>query len=106
MAGRGEPLLLAAPSDPRLLIWREGGWQVAADPLQVSTKAKERRPGIGPGMIGLQLLKWQSGVQVGLIMCANGGSSIRDWLQDRPLYRQCVDQIHASGGRIDGVLFL
>jgi hypothetical protein len=88
MAGRGEPLSLASPSDPRLLIWRTSGWQVAADPLQLPTNAKDRRPGIGPGMIfGLQLLKWQSGVQVGLIMCADGGSSIRAWLPDGPCTR-------------------
>jgi len=107
MAGRGEPLSLASPSDPRLLIWRTSGWQVAADPLQLPTNAKDRPPGIGPGMtFGLQLVKWQSGVQVGLIMCANGGSSIREWLPDRPLYTQCLDQIRAVGSRIDGVLFL
>ena len=107
MAGRGQPLSLGSPSNPRLLIWRTNGWQVAADPLQLPTNAKDHAPGIGPGMIfGLQLLKWQPDVQVGLIMCADGGSSIRAWLPDRALYGQCLDQIRAVGGRIDGVLFL
>jgi len=57
-------------------------------------------------IFGLQLVKWQPGVQVGLIMCANGGSSIREWMPDQPLYTRCLDQIHAVGNRIDGVLFL
>jgi len=107
MAGRGQPLLLAAPTDPRLVIWRSNAWQVAADPLQLSTNRKGLQPGIGPGMIfGLQLVKWQPRVQVGLIMCANGGSSIRQWMSDRPPYARCLDQIHAAGNRIEGVLFL
>jgi len=107
MAGRGGPLSLASPSNPRLLIWRRDGWQIAADPLQLPTNARDHSPGIGPGMtFGLQLVKWQPDVQIGLIMCADGGSSIRAWLPDRPLYRQCLDQIHAAGTRIAGVLFL
>jgi hypothetical protein len=55
---------------------------------------------------GLQLLKWQPGARIGLIMCASGGSSIRAWTPDRPLYLQCLDQIRAVGNRIAGVLFL
>jgi hypothetical protein len=107
MGGRGEPLSLASPSNPGLLIWRAGGWLVAADPLELPRNARDHRPGIGPGMtFGLQLLKWQPGVQVGLVMCASGGSTIREWLPDRPLYTQCLDQIRAAGARIDGVLFL
>jgi hypothetical protein len=107
MGGRGQPLSLASPSDPRLLIWRANGWQVAADPLQLPKNASDHRPGIGPGMtFGLQLVKWQPGVQVGLVMCASGGSRIREWLPGRPLYTQCLDQIRAAGTRIDGVLFL
>jgi hypothetical protein len=107
MAGRGQPLSLAAPTDPRLLIWRTSAWQLAADPRQLSTNRKGLQPGIGPGMIfGLQLVKWQPGVYVGLIMCANGGSSIRQWMPDRPLYAQCLEQIRATGIRIAGVLFL
>src|SRR5262245_51949303 len=107
MAGRGGPLTLASPSNPRLLIWRTNGWQIATDPLQLPANARDHSPGIGPGMtFGLQLVKWQPDVQIGLIMCADGGSSIRAWLPDRPLYRQCLDQIHAAGTRIAGVLFL
>jgi len=30
MAGRGQPLSLAAPTDPRLVIWRSSAWQTAA----------------------------------------------------------------------------
>jgi hypothetical protein len=104
MVGRGFPLSTASPTDPRLLLWREGRWQKASDPLG---PPDDPRSGIGPGMtFGLQVVKrlpWR----VGLVMCAKGSTSIRDWRPDGPLYRSCVDQVRAAGGgRPAGILFL
>ena len=68
MAGRGLPLTIASPPNPRLLVWRDG-WQEAADPLSTDPEA-----GIGPGMtFGLQLLRHLPGTRVGMVMCAVGG---------------------------------
>jgi hypothetical protein len=98
MVGRGvgQP----SPSNPRLLAWR-GGWKVAADPLGSDAEA-----GIGPGMtFGLQVLRRVSG-NIGLVMCAVGGTSIADWQPEGDLYRSCAAQVNAAGGHVDGVLFL
>ena len=45
-------------------------------------------------------------VRIGLLMCAVGATSIKDWDPDGPLYAACVNQMRASGGRIAGVLYL
>ncbi len=107
MAGHGQPLSFASPTDARLLVWRETAWQVAADPLEPPANPPRDDEGIGPGMtFGLQLLKREPSVRIGLIMCAKGGSSIQDWDPDGSLYGACADQVRAVGGRIAGVLFL
>lgn len=105
MVGRGFPLSLASPTDPRLLIWRDGRWQTASDPLGTPNNPNS---GIGPGMtFGLQLLKKLPSWRIGLVMCAKGATSIEDWHPDRNLYRSCVEQARAAGGgRPAGILFL
>jgi hypothetical protein len=105
MVGRGFPLTMASPTDPRLLLWRDGRWQIASDPLG---PPDDPRSGIGPGMtFGLQVLKRLPAWRVGLVVCAKGSTPIEDWQPDKPLYRACVEQVHASGGgRPAGILFL
>ena len=105
MVGRGFPLSMASPTDPRLLIWRDGRWQTASDPLGPSS---DPNSGIGPGMtFGLQLLKKLPSWRIGLVMCAKGATSIQDWQPDKKLYRSCVEQARAAGGgRPAGILFL
>jgi hypothetical protein len=101
MLGRGKPLTLASPTDPRLQIWRTSAWQLASDPLGGGDN------GIGPGMtFGLSLLDLEPGETVGLVMCAKGSTSIADWLPDAQAYRKCIAQARASGGPVAGVLFL
>lgn len=105
MVGRGQPLSLASPPNPRLLEWRgDGGWQVAHDPLG---PVSDGAIGIGPGMtFGLQIAKHRPGSYVGLVMCAAGGTSIAEWQPTGDLYRNCVAQVQASGAKVAGVLFL
>jgi Carbohydrate esterase, sialic acid-specific acetylesterase len=105
MVGRGFPLSLASPTDPRLLLWRGGSWQTASDPLG---PADDPRSGIGPGMtFGLQLVKRLPGWRIGLVMCAKGSTSIEDWQPGKALYRSCVTAVRAAGSsRPAGVLFL
>ena len=105
MVGRGFPLSLASPTDPRLLLWRDAHWQTASDPLG---PPNDPNSGIGPGMtFGLQLLKRQPSWRIGLVMCAKGATSIQDWQPEKALYRSCVEQARAAGGgRPAGILFL
>jgi hypothetical protein len=104
MVGQGQPLSLAAPTDPRLLLWRDGKWQVATDPLG---SPDLRRRGVGPGMIfGLQVLKRQPGETIGLIMCAKNGSSISEWQPGEDLYQRCIQAARAAATPVAGILFL
>lgn len=105
MLGRGFPLSQGDQGDPRLMSWREDGWQVAADPLGGPADVDN---GIGPGMtFGLAILHATPGLTVGLIQCAHGGTTIGDWQPDGKWYQACMEKIHASGATaVVGVLFL
>lgn len=104
MVGRGLPLSLGPPTNPRLLNWRDGAWQTASDPLGPPSDPSS---GIGPGMtFGLQLLKRQPTWRIGLVMCAKGSTRIEDWAPDGPVYRSCVKTVKAAGDTVAGILFL
>jgi hypothetical protein len=105
MVGRGFPLSLASPTDPRLLVWRDGAWETASDPLGPPDKPSS---GIGPGMtFGLQVVRRLPTWRVGLVMCAKGATSIEEWQPDKSLYRSCVSEVRRAGGqRPAGILFL
>ena len=100
MVGQGLPLTLSSPSDSRLLEQTQSGWRVAADPLSETG-------GIGPGMtFGLQLLRDQPGVTIGLVMCAVGGTSISQWQPGEAYYEHCAAAARAAGAPVAGILFL
>ncbi len=104
MLGRGQPLSLASPTSPWLELWREGRWQTASDPLGRPEVLKD---GIGPGMtFGLQLVKREPGVTVGLIMCAVGDTAIAEWQPGQAPYEGCVSAVRAAGATVTGLLFL
>jgi hypothetical protein len=105
MLGRGQPVSKGAASDPRLLAWRKnGGWQVAVDPLGDPTDSAN---GVGPGMtFGLGAIQMLDPQTVGLVQCAVAGTTISKWAPPHSLYTNCIDQVRQAGGHIDGVLFL
>ncbi len=70
-----------------------------------------RRKGAGPGLpFALEMVR-RTGVPVGLIPCAHGGTSMDQWspdLKDRggeSLYGAMLRRIRLAGGRIRGVLW-
>jgi hypothetical protein len=104
MLGRGFPLSAGAPSDSRLLVWRENGWQVAADPLG---NPADTANGVGPGMtFGLGVLRTLHARAVGLVQCAVAGTTITKWEPPHSVYTSCIDQVRAAGGHVDGIIFL
>src|SRR5262249_42497259 len=105
MLGRGFPLSKGAPSDARLLVWRkDGGWQVAVDPLGDPTNKEN---GVGPGMtFGLGAIQTLDPETVGIVQCAVGGTAISKWEPPHSVYENCIDQVTAAGGHIDGIIFL
>jgi hypothetical protein len=104
MLGRGTPVSKGAKSDSRLLVWRKSAWQVAADPLG---DPKDKHNGVGPGMtFGLGAIRTLSPQTVGLVQCAVGGTTISKWEPPHSAYSNCITQVRAAGGHIDGIIFL
>ncbi len=106
MVGRGQPISDGTgPVDPNLLLFRDGAWEVAQDPLGPSN---DSRRGVGPGMtFGLGILSHEpTGTIVGLVMCARGATSISVWLPGHSRYEACKREARAAGGSVAGLVFL
>jgi carbohydrate esterase-like sialic acid-specific acetylesterase len=104
MLGRGFPISAGAPSNPGLLVWRTKGWKIAADPLG---NKKDSANGVSPGMtFGLGALADLAPETVGLVMCAVSGTTISKWEPPHSVYTNCINQVRAAGGHVDGILFL
>lgn len=105
MAGMGPLAGYAAPDlGGRAWVLRGGAWKPAAEPLGEGS-------GVGPGVAFAQrLLELDPGRTVGLVPCARGGSTLRQWQPRDPsaLYRSCVAMARAAQprGRIAGILVL
>ena len=67
--------------------------------------------GVGPGLAFARYLYKKTGVPIGLIPCAKGGSSMQQWdpkLKQRggdSLYGACLRRIQAAGGKITGMIW-
>jgi Carbohydrate esterase, sialic acid-specific acetylesterase len=104
MLGRGFPLSDGASSDDHLLVWRKKAWKIAADPLG---DKKVDANGVGPGMtFGIGALQHLQPETVGVVMCAVSGTTISKWQPSRTVYTNCINQVRAAGGHVDGILFL
>jgi len=89
MAGRGytsevEPIL-----DERILMLRNGRWQMMEEPIHNDRAVA----GIGPAASFAKLwLDAHPNETIGLIPCADGGTSIEDWAPDGVLTRHAISE--------------
>ncbi|SCS20183.1 sialate O-acetylesterase [Staphylococcus caeli] len=89
MAGRGytnevEPIL-----DERILMLRNGRWQMMEEPIHNDRAVA----GIGPAASLAKLwLDAHPNETIGLIPCADGGTSIEDWAPDGVLTRHAISE--------------
>jgi hypothetical protein len=104
MSGRGKPINKGTRNtDHHLVAWQNGAWQIATDPLQ----GPDTESGVGPGMtFGLQVMQYEPGKTIGLILCSVGGTTMSQWLPGGSLYQYCVNQALATGRPLGGMLFL
>lgn len=89
MAGRGLINEVPMICNERILMLRNAGWQMMAEPINYD------RPNAGIGLAGSFAAMWcmeHEGEQIGLIPCAEGGSSLDDWAVDKNLFKNAVIQ--------------
>ena len=89
MAGRGFINEVPMICNERILMLRNAGWQMMAEPINYD------RPNAGIGRAGSFAAMWcmeHEGEQIGLIPCAEGGSSLDDWAVDKNLFKNAVIQ--------------
>jgi hypothetical protein len=105
MVGRALPVSEGTGVTSNLMLFRDGVWQAAADPLG---PADSLSSGVGPGMtFGVGALGHEPpGTTVGLIMCAQGSTSIADWKPGKSTYNACKSAVRAAGGVVAGIVFL
>lgn len=119
MKGRG--VMPATPKDdPRLLMMhlRDDQWYRARHPLHLTGDARTFKghdnAGVGPGLAFAEVVQAASpGSAIGLIPCAKGGSAIRLWGENGPLYAEAIRRTRlalsrgpAGKTRLRGVLWL
>ncbi|MEO1400996.1 MAG: sialate O-acetylesterase, partial [Cyanobacteria bacterium J06635_1] len=91
-------------------------WQPAQEPVdspigQVDLVSLDPEAGFGPSVaFAKAMLADNPDLVIGLIPCANGGSTITAWQRDRSdqtLYGSCLKRIQAAStmGKVSGVLF-
>jgi sialate O-acetylesterase len=131
MQGVGD-LVDVTPPDPHvMLLGMDGNWSRAEEPLHwladspdpvhsgdPSTRAERsarenrtRTRGAGLGLPFATAMVQATGVPVGLIACAHGGTSMEQWDPEkkgqggRSLYGSMLRQVNLAGGKVKGVLW-
>lgn len=104
MAGRGFLNEVSPIHDEGIKMLRNGRWQVMAEPINYD------RPfsGIGPAASFAKAWRDENpGEEIGLIPCADGGSSLDEWAPGGALFDHAVMQAKLAQrlSRIDGILW-
>ena len=89
MAGRGYISETKPIINERIWMLRNGRWQMMAEPIHFDRAVS----GVGPAASFAE--KWcidNPKEQIGLIPCAEGGSSIDEWRIDGTLFRHAVSE--------------
>ena len=131
MEGVGD-LVDVTPPNPRvMLLGSDGKWQQAEEPLhwlvdspdpvhsgdpktraeRSATTHKNRKKGAGLGLPFAVAMVEATGVPVGLLACAHGGTSMAQWSPAKKeqgggsLYGSMLRQVNFAGGKVKGVLW-
>ena len=89
MAGRGYISETKPIINERIWMLRNGRWQMMAEPIHFDRSVS----GVGPAASFAE--KWcidHPKEQIGLIPCAEGGSSLDEWKIDGTLFRHAVSE--------------
>lgn len=89
MAGRGFIKDVPAIYNERIQMLRNGRWQMMTEPINYD------RPVAGVSLAGTFAARWcieNPEDNIGLIPCAEGGSSIDDWAIEKPLFKHAISE--------------
>jgi len=104
MAGRGFAHEVKPIYNKRIMMLRNGRWQMMVEPVHYD------RPVAGIGLAASFAEAWcwdNEEEEIGLIPCAEGGSSIDDWSTDGILFRHAISeaQFATENSELSGVLW-
>lgn len=106
MAGRGTPEAPDLVTNPHIfMLTKDLQWTLAKDPLHFD---KPNVAGVGPGSeFARTLAKANPTVNIGLIPCAVGGTSLDEWKVGGKLYTDAVARAQAAmkQGTLTGILW-
>lgn len=90
MAGRGRLAEVPRLWDPRVLMFRDGRWAVAEEPLHTD-KPAIAGAGLGPAFAATLLVRQCALAPVGLIPAAVGGTPLSRWMPGADLFEAAVE---------------
>ena len=105
MAGRGRFHEVTRLADPRVLMFRDGLWIPAEEPLHAD---RPNIAGVGLGMsFAVELLRHVPQGTIGLLPCAVGGTPLRRWMPGADLYTTAlsVARLGLEHGVLKGILW-
>lgn len=89
MAGRGFLGEVPTICNENILMLRNGKWQIMSEPINYDREVA----GIGlAGSFAAMWCKYNKNEKLGLIPCADGGSSIDDWSINKALFKHAVSE--------------
>lgn len=104
MAGRGFLKEVAPVYDEHIKMLRNGRWQTMFEPINYD------RPNSGIGLAASFAAAWRlknKDGEIGLIPCADGGTSLDDWTVGGALFEHAVNQARLAQrtSTLDGILW-
>lgn len=104
MAGRGFIKEVPIICNERIRVLRNGRWQIMMEPIHYD------RPYAGVGPAASFAVAWcnkNENKEIGLIPCADGGTSLDDWSVEGPLFKHAVLQARLAkqSSKLDGILW-
>ncbi|MGE8553288.1 MAG: sialate O-acetylesterase [Chryseobacterium jejuense] len=104
MAGRGYRKEVSSIYDEHIKMQRNGLWQIMSEPINFD------RPSAGVGLAASFAASWRldnSKEEIGLIPCADGGTSLDDWAVGGALFEHAISQAKFAQrtSKIAGILW-
>ncbi|MHB1558029.1 MAG: sialate O-acetylesterase [Isosphaeraceae bacterium] len=131
MEGVGDLVDVTPPSPGVMMLGMDGRWRQAEEPLhwlvdspdpvhsgdpkdraeRSAATHRTRTKGAGLGLPFAEALTRSTGVPIGLVICAHGGTSMEQWNPEKKgdgensLYGSMMRQFQLAGGKVKGVLW-